>query len=72
MREPRIFTGHDMPEVEVLIDNAWYFGDLRMWSPNDDGTWTAHVTYNLAAGERRIDSFPAHHVRAATNASHRE
>ena len=54
-----------MPEVEVLVDGTWYFGDLRMWSPVGDSGWEATVTYSLSAGERRIDRFPADRVRLA-------
>lgn len=52
------------PEVEVLVDDRWWFGALRMWTHEDDGTWTAQVTYSRD-GENRIGSFPADQVRLA-------
>ncbi len=63
MRQVITYTGHDQPLVEVLVDGDWYPGDLRAWRQHDDGTWTAQVTWSRAAGEKRIDAFPADHVR---------
>jgi hypothetical protein len=65
VREPRVYTGHDMPEVEVLIDGVWYFGDLRAWTPVGETGWQATVSYNVSPGEWRVDQFPAERVRKA-------
>lgn len=54
----------ERPEIEVQVDGQWWFGTLRMWTHEDDGTWTAQVTWTRH-GENRIDSFPAARVRPA-------
>ena len=31
----------ERPDVEVLVDETWCAGELRMWTQDDDGSWTA-------------------------------
>lgn len=62
-REPRIYSGHDRPFVEVLVDGIWYPGELRAWLPNDDGGWRANVGYTVKPGWNYIATVPAERVR---------
>ena len=59
----------DRPDGEVLVDGAWWQGELRMWTQHDDGTWTAKVQYQPPDGDSLvIRTFPAGEVRAADSA----
>jgi hypothetical protein len=63
-REPRIFSGHDRPLVEVLVDGRWCPGELRAWLPDPDGDgWLANVGYSTAPGENYLSTVPADQVR---------
>ena len=54
---------HDeRPEVEVP-DGTWFYGELRMWTHERDGSWSAQVTWSRAVGENFIDTFAADDVR---------
>jgi hypothetical protein len=57
-----VFLPADRPEVEVLVDGSWHYGELRMWSRGQDGAWLANVTWGREAGEHRIDTFAADNV----------
>jgi hypothetical protein len=48
---------HERPDVEVLIDNQWCPGEVRMQTQLDDGTWQLEVQHRLP-GEHssRIDT----------------
>jgi hypothetical protein len=54
---------HERPEVKVLVDGAWHYGELRMWTQHADRTWSAQVTWTRAAGENLIGKFPASEIR---------
>ena len=47
----------------MLVDGAWHYGELRMWTHERDGRWSAQVTWSRAAGEHFIDTFEADDVR---------
>lgn len=57
-----IYKPQDRPEVEVLVDDAWHFGDLRQWFLDDEGGWHGEVRWSSADGNR-IDTFPADRIR---------
>jgi hypothetical protein len=61
-----VYRPHERPEVEVLVNGAWHYGELRMWTRHDDRSWSAQVTWSRAAGENLIGTFPAAMVRQAT------
>ena len=63
-REPRVYPHADRPDVEVLVEDAWRPGELRMWKPAGEEDWVAQVQWR-PAGEhtRRIDDFAAADVR---------
>lgn len=64
MREPRVYPPGDRPDVEVLIDNTWHPGELRMWKPDGDDGWVAQVQWRPpGTNSRRIDDFPTESVR---------
>jgi hypothetical protein len=57
----------DRPDVEVLVDDTWCPGELRMWTQDDEGGWTAQVQYQPPGTHtREIGAFPADHVRKDT------
>jgi hypothetical protein len=58
MPEPLVYRAADRPAVEVLIDDTWYPGELRMWSPRPDGTWEGNVMHSTGPAENRLDTFP--------------
>ena len=33
-----VYRPDERPEVEVLVDGAWFYGELSMWTDNRDGT----------------------------------
>ncbi len=49
----------DRPEVEVLVDGTWHYGELRMWTQHDDESWSANVVWSRAHGANRLDTFLA-------------
>ena len=51
------------PEAEVLVDGAWYYAEVRMWTHDRDGSWSAQVTWSRSAGENFIDTFRSDDVR---------
>jgi len=63
-----VFLPADRPEVEVLVEDSWRYGELRMWRRGEDGSWLANVTWSRAPGENRIDTFPAETVRLLAGA----
>jgi len=51
-----------------MVDGAWYPGELRMWTHHEDGSWSVNVQWSSAAGENRLDTFPAENVRPLIDA----
>lgn len=39
-----VYRPDERPDVQVLVDEVWCPGELRMWSRTDAG-WTADVQY---------------------------
>lgn len=60
---PIVYPIAGRPEVEVIVDGIWYFGELRMWSRRHDGSWWGQVRWSRAPGETMLGSFPADAVR---------
>ena len=58
-----VYQPHERSEVEVLVDGAWHYGELRMWTHERDGSWSAQVTWTRTSGEQFIDTFEADDVR---------
>jgi hypothetical protein len=57
----------ERPDVEALVDGVWCPGELRMWTQDDEGAWTAQVQYRPPGSHSRvIGAFPAEHVRGDT------
>ena len=63
-----VYPPADRPEVEVLVDGTWHYGELRMWRRSEEGSWLANVRWTRAQGENRLDTFPAEKVRPLTDA----
>ena len=59
----RTYRPHERPDIEVLIDGHWCKGELRQWSQDGDGQWSAQVNWRRMAGETFIDKFPADRIR---------
>ncbi len=57
-----VYSPADRPEVEVLVDGAWFYGELRMWTQHRDGSWWANVMWSSAVAENRLDTFNAEDV----------
>jgi hypothetical protein len=57
-----VYKPHERPEVEVLVAGTWHYGELRIWTHNRDGSWSAQVTGSRAVGENLIDTFRADDV----------
>lgn len=51
----------ERPDVEVLVGDAWYPGELRAWQQREDGWW-ANVNWSRD-GMRYLDTVPAANVR---------
>lgn len=66
MPSQRVYPPAERPDVEVLVDGAWYAGELRAWTPGPDG-WVAQVQWRRVAGETRLANFPAAEVRLAVS-----
>ena len=64
----QVYRLADRPQIELLVDDTWYPGELRMWTQARDGSWSANVMWSRVSGENRIDTFPADHVRPLTHA----
>lgn len=63
-REPRIYSGHDCPLVEVLVGGRWCPGELRAWLPDSESDgWLANVGYSTGLGQNYLDTVPAEWVR---------
>ena len=58
-----VYEPHERPEIEVLVEGAWHYGELRMWIQHRDGSWSANVMWERAHGENRLDALPAEKVR---------
>lgn len=58
-----VFTGEDRREVEVLVDGRWCYGEQRSWDRDEDGRWSAMVTWSAGPSENRLDRFPADRLR---------
>ena len=57
----------ERPDVEALVDGVWCPGELRMWTQDDEGAWTAQVQYRPPGSHSRvIGAFPAEDVREDT------
>ena len=67
MTDPRhrVYHGWDTKDVEVLVDDIWYDGELRSWDRADDDTWSGIVSWRRAPCETLIDRFPADRIREA-------
>jgi hypothetical protein len=64
MPDPHHRLNTDRKEVEVEVDGTWYTGEVRSWNQDeDDGSWSAIVTWCREPGEMLIDRFPAALVR---------
>lgn len=63
VRPQTVYKPHERPDAEVYVEGTWYHAEIRMWSRDDAGGWHAQCTWHKAAGETRIDTFPAHEVR---------
>ena len=53
----RTYRPDQRPDIEVLVDGHWYEGELRQWSKDDEGQWSAQVNWRRAAGDTLIDTF---------------
>ncbi|PUA79204.1 hypothetical protein [Nocardioides currus] len=65
MSEIVTFRPDERPDVEVLVDEVWFTGELRQWKQLSDGSWTGQVTWRSSACVNRIDTFPASSIREA-------
>jgi hypothetical protein len=58
VRAQRLVYGPlERPDVEVLVDDAWWPGEVRMATELDDGTWTRDVQYRTDDGQF-VATFP--------------
>lgn len=59
-----VYRPDQRPDVEVLVDDTWYPGELRAWQQRDDGWW-ANVNWSTGPGLTYLDTVPADRVRPA-------
>jgi hypothetical protein len=59
----RTYRPHERPDVEILIDDQWYKGELRQWSVDAEDNWSAQVNWRREAGQTYIDTFSADAIR---------
>ena len=59
-------------DCEVLVDDAWWPGELRAWRRNAEGTWEGCVTYTsrdaIGLPENRIAWLAESDLRLPENA----
>jgi len=58
-----VYKPHERPEVEVRVDGRRHYGELRMWTQDNAGAWSAQVTWSRAVAENLIGTFAAADVR---------
>ncbi|MGD9960167.1 hypothetical protein [Nocardioides sp.] len=61
--QPKVYRPHERPEVEVRVDGKWHYGELRMWTRDAAGGWSAQVTWSRGVAQNLIDTFAADDVR---------
>lgn len=59
----RTYRPDERPDVEVLVNGQWYQGELRQWSADAKGSWSAQVNWRRKGGETFIDTIPAERIR---------
>src|SRR5687768_9308439 len=52
----RVYPPGDRPDVEVLVDDAWWPGEVRSWSPSPSGWW-ANCSWHRATGKTQLGTF---------------
>lgn len=62
MAQQIVYNIPDRPECEVLVDGEWWFGEVRMWTQDVDGAWTANASYSRD-GLTHLGTFPADQLR---------
>lgn len=65
MPERIIYAPLERPDVEVLVDDTWWPGEVRMATELTDGVWQHDVQYRTDAGQF-VDTFPDERIRADT------
>ncbi len=63
MPSDKVYPPGDRPEIEILRDGRWLFGDLHAWQARGDEQW-AVVSWHIA-GLTWHETVPADHVRKA-------
>lgn len=58
-----LFLPASRPDVEVLVDDEWVRGELRMWLQHPDGSWWGDVQWRRDPGATYLGSFPADQLR---------
>jgi hypothetical protein len=64
-REPRIYAPAERLDVEVLVDDRWFPGELRAWLLSQDGGWRANVQFRTKPGWTYLTTVNADRVRLA-------
>lgn len=65
----QVFKPGDRPMAEVLVAGEWRPAEIRMWTHEDDGTWSANVTWSAGVGQNYLDTFPAEQLRPVDESS---
>jgi hypothetical protein len=66
-QRPIVYAGYERPDVEVLVDDQWLPGEVRMVTWDDDGRARHEIQYRPAGSTSSvIDSFTDDQVRADT------
>lgn len=61
-----VYHGLDRKDVEVLVDGAWWPGELRSWDQADDGSWSGMVEWTVEPGSTYLGRKLATQIRAVS------
>ena len=61
----RVYPPGERPDVEVRVEDAWWPGEVRSWSPSPSGWW-ANCSWHRATGETQLGTFHEDDVRPDT------
>ncbi len=61
----RVYPPGERPDVEVRVEDAWWPGEVRSWSPSPSGWW-ANCSWHRATGETQLGTFHQDDLRPDT------
>ena len=63
----KLYRPDERPDVEVLVDDEWWPGELWEWRQDDAGAWSGFCSWQRGPGQgRHTDVFPGERIRPDT------